>query len=84
MQRRRRLQAPHSDSDSDAHVPEAIGETLYQSLQLAAALQRPADFATAAAELAAIVRHLWSSRCSKAVQAQVVQDITLSIHCCDK
>jgi hypothetical protein len=80
---RRRLPAPDSDTESDNEDVPPIEEPLYQSLQLAAALQRPADFATAAAELAAVIRHLWSSRCSKAVQAQVVRDVALAIDCCD-
>lgn len=58
-------------------------EAQYQQLGLAAALRRPADFATATSELAAIVRHLYAGHCSKAVQALVVEDVALAIACCD-
>lgn len=80
----RRHQQASSDSGSDSDgAQRAVAEALYLSLQLAAGLRRPADFAVAALELAAIVRHLYAERCSKPVQALILQDVALAIDTCD-
>ncbi len=81
MKNRRPTSQP-SDSNSDEEESHVTEET-YMILELSAALTRPADFATAAAELTAILRQLYSQRCSKAAQALIVQDVTLAIEACN-
>ena len=82
---RRRDSSSDTDSDSSDGLSgrQQVQEAAYRQLELAAALQRPADYATAAGELAAVLRHLYATRCSKAVQALLVEDVALAIDSCD-
>jgi len=84
-----RRQQPSSDSDSDSDGPGTLSEELYSSLELSAALRRPADYATAAGEAAALLRHFGGSggsggRCDKKVLAAMAEDASLAIDCCDR
>jgi hypothetical protein len=86
MSPRKKVHQP-SDTDSDSSDGNSrqriLKEEGYRSLQLDAALRRPADFATAAAELAACLRQLFTGRCSKATQGLMLEDVRLAIDCCD-
>jgi hypothetical protein len=83
--RKKLKQRSDTDSDSsDGNIRQRlVEEEAYRSLQLEAALRRPADFATAAAELAACLRQLFTGRCSKAAQALMLEDVGVAIDCCD-
>ena len=85
MPARKKFQLSGTDSDSsDGHSRQRIVEEEgYRALQLDAALRRPADFATAAAELEACLRQLFGSGCSKAAQALMLDGVGLAIDCCD-
>ena len=81
---RRRTQPPSSDSDSDASTERGrqLTAKLYAALQLAAALRRPADYAAAAAELAALLRHVYAAA-AKPCQAAMAADAELAVDACD-
>ncbi|KAL4439863.1 hypothetical protein ABPG75_002864 [Micractinium tetrahymenae] len=82
----RRQAASDSDSSSgsDVGAGRQLSPELYASLQLAAALRRFDDFATAVRELAALLRALYGSgRCAKQVQAAMAEDAALAIEACD-
>ncbi len=88
--RKARPQRRSAPSDSDSSSASEHGHSrqlsveLYASLQLSEALQRADDFATAAAELAALLRELYASgRCAKAVQAAMAHDAKVAIEACD-
>ncbi|KAL4853854.1 F-box protein [Chlorella vulgaris] len=84
MPRRQIVSPPSSETDSDrSNDQHTVSEALYNSLQLADALQRAQDYATAANELAAIFGCKLFLRCSKPVQALVVQHTATAIEHCD-
>jgi hypothetical protein len=84
MPRHQIVSPPSSETDSDrSNEQHTVSEALYNSLQLADALQRAQDYATAANELAAIFGSKLFLRCSKPVQALVVQHTAMAIEHCD-
>lgn len=68
-------------SDSDEEEFQLTEEALHAA-GISAALTRSEDYATAVAELRALLQEVWGSCCTKAAQAALVRDVALAIQAC--